>query len=449
MCSNIVDDVTDSVVTGDFSNLASNIRNQTNNFLGGGGHNGYAGQPDDGVYVPNGQAGSQAGGQQNGGAYTSSQYDGGPAWQNAPPRPDGDYNYYTWSNETFSQGKYTRQTVQYTQADGRGRNAHITRAERRNIRNQITPFTSMRPRRGSGAGLSSVGGIGLFFFGMALIGFIIDLDIGGIIFSGIVTALSIFALGKGVISRRLLNRFYRYAGIVGRREYVDIHEVALQTADSDSGVVKNLNNMMEKNMLPPMAVYDDQHTTLLLTENARSQYQAAKRARETREREAAARENQSASDSQSAQVMEEGRKFIEEIRDTKNNITDAGMKQRLDRLEQVVDRIFDQIESHPETSADMRKFMNYYIPTTNKLLDAYEDLDKQPAGDNVSKTRKEIEDAVDALISAYEKMFDKMFENVAWDISSDISVMKSMLEQDGLSDDEVLDSQETEPVLKQ
>lgn len=439
MCSNIVDDVTDSVVKGDFSNLASDIRHQTDNFLGGGRHGGYAGQPDDGIYRPQTGRNSED---------HKSIFDDASHINFTQSSARNTYSYNDASQENVSGGAWTYSSAGYSGSgagirEGFGQNysTHVMRTEgkdlyrsvRRNRR--VTPFTIMRPGSAGGTAVSTLGWIGTLIFVPSIIGCFFPVNIGGIIACGIFAGISVFAARKGMISRKLVKRFYRYAGIVGRREYADIHELAQQTSESDDQVIKNLNAMIDKNMLPPSAVYDDQHTTLLLTDNAKNQYQAAKKARETREREAADAQAQAHQpQSENQKILKEGRAFINEITDAQINITDVGMKQKLDRLEKVVDRIFDQVEDHPETASDMRKFMNYYIPTTEKLINAYENLDRQPDGENIAKTKKEIEDAVDALTSAYEQMFDRMFENVAWDISSDISVMKSMLAQDGLSE---------------
>ena len=78
--------------------------------------------------------------------------------------------------------------------------------------------------------------------------------------------------------------------------------------------------------------------------------------------------------------------------------------------------------------------MNYYLPTTTKLIDTYRELDAKPeVGDNIKKTKKEIEDTLDTINFAFEKIFDDMFLDTAWDISSDISVMKTMMAQEGLT----------------
>ena len=109
----------------------------------------------------------------------------------------------------------------------------------------------------------------------------------------------------------------------------------------------------------------------------------------------------------------------------------------LDKMEQLVQRIFDEVRIHPEVAPDLQKMMDYYLPTTSKLLEAYRELDKQPvAGDNIRSTKAEIEQTVDTLNVAFEKLLDSLFVDRAWDISSDISVLNTMLAQEGLKEDD-------------
>ncbi len=80
--------------------------------------------------------------------------------------------------------------------------------------------------------------------------------------------------------------------------------------------------------------------------------------------------------------------------------------------------------------------MEYYLPMTIKLLKAYEELDGQPVqGENIVNSKKEIEDTLDTLNTAYEKILDNLFQDTAWDVSSDISVLQTLLAQEGLMDD--------------
>lgn len=94
------------------------------------------------------------------------------------------------------------------------------------------------------------------------------------------------------------------------------------------------------------------------------------------------------------------------------------------------------MEQNPETISDVRKLMDYYLPTTIKLLEAYQDLDAQPVeGENIRVSKREIEDTLDTLNHAFEKILDDLFHRTAWDVSSDISVLNTMLAREGLKDD--------------
>jgi len=104
-------------------------------------------------------------------------------------------------------------------------------------------------------------------------------------------------------------------------------------------------------------------------------------------------------------------------------------------MEEIVKRIFQRVQEHPEIIPDLKRMMNYYLPMTVKLLDAYEDMDSQPVqGETIRASKKEIEDTLDTLNTAFAKLLDSVFQDTAWDVSSDISVLHTILAQEGLKD---------------
>ena len=110
---------------------------------------------------------------------------------------------------------------------------------------------------------------------------------------------------------------------------------------------------------------------------------------------------------------------------------------KISRMELIVEKIFERAQKHPEIIPDLKKLMNYYLPMTVKLLDAYEEMDQQPVqGENIQASKKEIEDTLDTLNQAFEKLLDSAFQDTAWDVSSDISVLHTLLAQEGLTDDD-------------
>ena len=88
--------------------------------------------------------------------------------------------------------------------------------------------------------------------------------------------------------------------------------------------------------------------------------------------------------------------------------------------------------------SDLKKLMDYYLPMTIKLLNAYADMDAQPIqGDTIENSKREIETTLDTLNVAFERLLDDLFADTALDVSSDISVLNTLLAQEGLTDDEL------------
>lgn len=112
------------------------------------------------------------------------------------------------------------------------------------------------------------------------------------------------------------------------------------------------------------------------------------------------------------------------------------MTDKISRLEAVSTKIFEQAKADPEKLPQMRKFMDYYLPTSLKLLNTYAELDKQGIeGENISESKHRIEQTMDTLVKAFETQLDKLFASDALDVSTDIDVMENMLRADGLTGD--------------
>ena len=196
---------------------------------------------------------------------------------------------------------------------------------------------------------------------------------------------------------------------------------------------------MIKNGMFPQGHLDPQKTYFMLTDEVFRQYCASMKEMERRRRESAAvsaAESSPALSRECEKILQEGQEYIRHIHHCNDLLPGAEISEKLDRLETIMTRIFDQVKKDPDLAPELHKFMNYYLPTTRKLLDAYCELDIQPvSGDNINSTKLEIERALDTINEAFENLLDRFFEDTAWDISSDISVMKTMLAQEGLTED--------------
>lgn len=130
------------------------------------------------------------------------------------------------------------------------------------------------------------------------------------------------------------------------------------------------------------------------------------------------------------------KKILDELRRVNDAIPDEEMSDKISRLEAVSAKIFEQAKSDPDKLPQMRKFMDYYLPTSLKLLNTYAELDNQGVeGENISESKRRIEQTMDTLVKAFENQLDRLFASDALDVSTDIDVMQNMLRADGLTDD--------------
>ena len=309
-----------------------------------------------------------------------------------------------------------------------------------------TAFIQKFVSRQTGLG-KIVGGImGLVVLGPVLLGQLLIILAGGvsggILFGLLATALlaaaCVYFIKTGKSDKDLVKRYYEYGKVIGDAEYIEIAKLAKMTGRTKEEVLDDLHKLMDQKILT-QAWIDDQETTLILTEEVYNQYQEIRAQSERLRRQAEQVQEADADLPENArEIIKEGQDYIRTIHSLNEDIPGAQMSEKLYRLEGTMERIMEQVRKNPESASELRKLMSYYLPTTVKLLNAYKELDKQAAGgDNITKTKKEIEDALDTINDAFENLLDSMFRDIAWDVSSDISVMQTMLAQDGLTPGEM------------
>ena len=244
----------------------------------------------------------------------------------------------------------------------------------------------------------------------------------------------------GVDMVRTVGRFRQYVSVLRDREFCDIKEIASATGRDVRKVLKDVKKMITKGWFC-QGHLDEKESCLMVSEHAWNQYTALMEDMKQRkaEEQAAQKKMQEEYDSLSPEVqkiVQAGDEYVRRIKAANDAIPGEVISAKISRMELLVDRIFDRVEQNPDSVNDMRRMMDYYLPTTMKLLEAYEELDAQPVqGENIISSKKEIEDTIDTLNIAFEKLLDSLFQDTAWDVSSDISVLHTMLAQEGLTED--------------
>ena len=244
----------------------------------------------------------------------------------------------------------------------------------------------------------------------------------------------------GVDMVRTVGRFRQYVSVLRDREFCDIKEIASATGRDVRKVLKDVKKMITKGWFC-QGHLDEKESCLMVSEHAWNQYTALMEDMKQRKAEEQAaqkkmREEYDRLSPEVQKIVQAGDEYVRRIKAANDAIPGEVISAKISRMELLVDRIFDRVEQNPDSVNDMRRMMDYYLPTTMKLLEAYEELDAQPVqGENIISSKKEIEDTIDTLNLAFEKLLDSLFQDTAWDVSSDISVLHTMLAQEGLTED--------------
>jgi len=221
--------------------------------------------------------------------------------------------------------------------------------------------------------------------------------------------------GMGLNRRK--ERFLNYLAYIGTNTQVNLAHMAASFGVSVHRLCKDLRKMLSKGILPT-GYLDLAAGKLFLTEEG---YRAP-----APEPEKTAEE-----------IKREDDEILREIRRINDEIPDEVMSAKIDRIEEITGKILAYQKTHPDRSGQLRSFLNYYLPTTLKILRAYAQLDAQGIeGENISATKARIEGMMDQVVAGFEKQLDKLFHNDAMDITSDVQVLENMLKKDGLSDDQ-------------
>lgn len=133
-----------------------------------------------------------------------------------------------------------------------------------------------------------------------------------------------------------------------------------------------------------------------------------------------------------ALLVERGR-AVSEMRRLNDSIKDPKISAQITHLEATTGKIIDAVVEKPSKLPQIRKFMNYYLPTTLKLLNAYDRMDAAGvSGANIDGTKGKIEDMLDTVCTAFTRQLDDLYGEEAMDVSAEIKVMEQMLAQEGL-----------------
>lgn len=263
--------------------------------------------------------------------------------------------------------------------------------------------------------------------------------------------LALFAgmIRLGIGQRRRLKLAERYVGLCGRNMYDEIEHLAASTGRKTRRVIRDLQKMMKIGMFPEGHL-DEKKTCFMLNDGIYNQYLEAENNRKRREAESKLLSSrQDGSDTQVADagqapdlteqeselnaMIAEGMECIRKLRILNDKIPGEVISAKLSRLENLLKDLFDSVREHPEQMHRMHKLMNYYLPTTLKLVESYEEFDRVSVpGDDIIAAKAEIENTLDTINQAFAELLNNLFQDAVLDATTDAQVLKTMLASEGL-----------------
>lgn len=346
-----------------------------------------------------------------------------------------------------------------------GRNAGT---QVRNMANSIV--TRVKTRRvGNVAGTLYMvfGGIGTGIMALVLLFFLLGMLIGGapdmiwvwIFFSAGMLLAFLLMIERGVVKKERLKRAQRYVALCNGNTYINIEDLAMHMGKSVRYIKKDVRKMLKLGIFPEGHL-DQQETCLMLDDATYREYLSLEKQRKARELEAkvaamkdrnSGRQPQvemvqepapqepeaqgvSESNPELAALISQGQDFIRSLRDMNDSIEGEVISAKLFQLENLLKEIFDRVKEHPEQMPQMQKFMNYYLPTTLKLVQAYEEFDSVSSpGEDIISAKAEIEKTLDTINRAFVELLNNLFRDSVFDVTTDAQVLQTMLAKEGLT----------------
>lgn len=244
---------------------------------------------------------------------------------------------------------------------------------------------------------------------------------------------------RGINLRKRVKRFKEYVSLLNSYNYCSIEELADAIRKKNKFVVKDLRKMIDLGMFPQGHI-DEKQAYFMLNNEVYDNYLKSQESLKKRNEEEVKRQeelNKEMADpvkKELRQTIEMGRNYIDQIKSVNDAIHREEISTKLLKLQNIIGQIFNYVEQNPKKLLEVNKFTNHYLPMTLKLVNAYKELNDQPVeGDNIKSAKSQIENTLDTINAAFEKLLDDLFEEIVLDISTDISVLETLFTQEGLT----------------
>ena len=267
-------------------------------------------------------------------------------------------------------------------------------------------------------------------------------------------------LRKGINEKNRLERMKRYLSLFAGKMYVNIADLADSLGKNTKYILKDVKKMIKLGFFPEGHL-DKKETCLMLDDATYREYLRLEKERKayelehgsvnsqkesynapennttdfaTNTRRTTVSENTKTTNPELAAMIQEGQTYIRKLHELNDIIPEEVISEKMDRMESLLKEIFKRLEEDPSQMSQLHKLMNYYLPTTIKLLQSYSEFDDiSNPGTDIIKAKAEIEKTVDIINEAFTELLNKLFQATVFDITTDAQVLQTMLAKEGLT----------------
>lgn len=228
---------------------------------------------------------------------------------------------------------------------------------------------------------------------------------------------------RGQYLNKMSRRSQRYILAIGNVDAMPISEIAKRVNRTPQQAEKEMQKLIDKGYLGEDAYIDYEKGYFLRFGATLEEEEPAAETRSAPPAQEEVKETQAGYD-----------QILRNIRRANDRIADPELSRKIDRLERVSGAIFKEVEKHPEKRNSIHTFFDYYLPTTQKLLDTYAEFEATGVeGENLGEAKDRIEQTMDLIVAGFEHQLDQLYSTDAMDVASDIKVMEAMLKRDTAS----------------
>lgn len=279
--------------------------------------------------------------------------------------------------------------------------------------------------------------IGYLYFGVIGVGMHMysnDYDLYSKMFIGssvVVIIVNSFFIAQSIRSIKFIKRYEQYLELFKYKNLEIIDDISNYTKIDCSQIVKDLLIAVKQKLIPE-GHFTSENLVFIASDELYAKYEENKPEYDRYYKkliEERARIEERSEEIQ--KILDIGQGYIDKIHDSKKLIKDKNITEKLDKMEKTVATIFREVDINPRQSGKLGMFLNYYLPTTEKLLSTYIDVaEKKIEGTSIKNSKKDIERGLDMLIVSFEGILNQFYEEQEIDIASDVSVMETIIAQE-------------------